>query len=400
VALGLAAAACTSPAHPAASTVPRVLGQPSGATDVIGQPAPAGTGQLGAVDCADAEHCVAVGVAGPNNPTTTAPGAAAEGPIVIITTANGGQTWTARRVPLAPAPALSGVACPRISTCMAVGSTGSYPPAGVVLTSRNGGHSWQQMAAPANAVAVTSVECGAIASCTVLVNDGTTTWSASTTDFGHTWTHEGDLPPGFEEGRDLSCPTGLTCLVAGNTPTTTGHGQGAVVISLDGGTTWVASHVPAGVGLLQSATCASGIVCLAVGTTSTTVSDIVPARGELLVSNDGGENWTISPHTPSVDDIYGIACPLVRTCAMVGTRWVGQPATVGSGAVAVSGDAGSTFAATSTAYTPLTLTALTCPTELSCLAVGGNTVARITLHVAPAPAPLVTPRRSTPNNSI
>ena len=46
---------------------------------------------------------------------------------------------------------------------------------------------------------------------------------------------------------------------------------------------------------------------------------------------------------------------------MVGTNWIGTPA-VGTGAVAHSSDGGADFTASTTEYTPLALTALSCPT--------------------------------------
>ena len=73
---------------------------------------------------------------------------------------------------------------------------------------------------------------------------------------------------------------------------------------------------------------------------------------------------------------------------MVGTKWVGFPA-IGTGAVAQSQDAGTTFRDLSGAYVPLSLTALSCPDTARCIAVGGNTLARLTLlapRVRPAPA--------------
>ena len=72
---------------------------------------------------------------------------------------------------------------------------------------------------------------------------------------------------------------------------------------------------------------------------------------------------------------------------MVGTQWQGNPA-VGTGAVAQSVNAGTTFRPSSAAYVPLTLTALACPSATACVAVGGDTVARITVAAAkrrPAP---------------
>ena len=79
-----------------------------------------------------------------------------------------------------------------------------------------------------------------------------------------------------------------------------------------------------------------------------------------------------------VDDVFGVACPSATQCAMVGTKWVGFPA-VATGAVAQSVNGGVTFRASTAAYIPITLTALSCPTTLGCVAVGGDTVARLTL---------------------
>ena len=143
--------------------------------------------------------------------------------------------------------------------------------------------------------------------------------------------------------------------------------------------------------MLQSTACISVLVCLAAGTTGTTVSDIVPAKGELLRSADGGHTWAPSTAAVPVDDVYGLACPSPTQCAMVGTDWAGSPA-VGTGAVAQSIDAGQSFQDSATAYVPLTLTAVACPSSAGCVAVGGDTVARLALlqpkrHRTTAPSP-------------
>jgi photosystem II stability/assembly factor-like uncharacterized protein len=212
------------------------------------------------------------------------------------------------------------------------------------------------------------------------VSTGSLFSAAHSADFGQTWTAEGDLPAAFQGAGDLSCAAAGACLVAGYVPTTAGHGQGAVALSTDGGQTWALASVPASAGVLQSAACLTATACLAAGTTGTTVSDVVPAQGQLLQSADGGHTWTASTaKTPlAVDDVFGVACPSARVCALVGTKWSGQPA-VGTGAVAQSRDGGATFAASSSAYVPLALSALSCPAATGCVAVGGDTVARVTL---------------------
>jgi photosystem II stability/assembly factor-like uncharacterized protein len=371
--LAFAASACTSNGQPHASSVHPVLGQPKGTPLVVGQPAPAGNSDLGAISCPDAAHCWAVGVigpgTGPDNPAT-----------VIVATKDGGRHWKAQPVSGTVIPDLSGVSCPDAAHCMAVGSNGaSVPGSDVVFTTVDGGATWTPVPAPPGALTVSSVECATTSQCTIIVNDGATLWSARSGDFGATWQRMGNLPAFFVGSNAMSCGTGW-CLIAGYVPTGTGHGQGAIVLSPDGGQTWTSATVPQGIGVLHAADCVSASVCLAVGTTSTTVSDVVPAHGQVLRSADGGHTWTPSESTPPVDDVFAVACPSASACAMVGTKWAGNPA-VGTGAVAESHDGGGTFALASSAYVPITLTALACPAALRCFAVSGDTVARITLRV-------------------
>ena len=383
--LGLTAAACTTAPAAKAPAPPSVLGQQKGVPAVVGQPAPAGTGQLDAVTCAGPTHCWAVGAPGPSGTTATTSSVPPTPATVIDATVDGGKTWTAQSLTITPAPALTAISCPSAQLCMAVGLSASGT-AGVVVTTGDGGVTWAQASVPSGAIVVTSVVCASAGDCTAIASDGSTFWSAHSTDFGQTWTREGDLPAGFLDAGNLSCVAGAACLVTGYTATAAGHGQGAIAVSTDGAVTWAAGAVPSGTGLLQSAVCATIASCLAVGTTSTTVSAVVPAHGARLTSGDGGHTWVSSAGTEPIDDIFGIACPSPSVCVMVGTNWVGTPA-VGTGAVAHSSDGGADFTASATEYTPLALTGLSCPTTQRCVAVGGDTVAQITLPPTTSSAP-------------
>ena len=275
---------------------------------------------------------------------------------------------------------------------MAVGSDTSGSD--LVLTTQDGGTVWSQAAAPANATSIAAVTCQGIGMCIAIVTNGTTLWSSRSTDFGATWQQAGDLPASFLGATGLECDGAGSCLVAGYVPAGAGHGTGALALSSDDGQTWVGATVPAGVGLLQSVACATPTSCLAAGTTSTTVSDVVPAKGQLLQSVDGGHTWSAAP-VPPVDDAYGLDCPSARLCAMVGTDWAGIPA-VATGAIAQSSDGGQTFTPSSSAYVPLTLASLSCPTTAACIAVGGDTLARITLQ----PPVTTHPRTTTTGGSL
>ena len=76
---------------------------------------------------------------------------------------------------------------------MAVGLSGSGT-AGVVVTTGDGGATWAQASVPAGAIVVTSVVCASAIDCTAIASDGTTFWSAHSTDFGQTWA-AGGRPP-------------------------------------------------------------------------------------------------------------------------------------------------------------------------------------------------------------
>jgi photosystem II stability/assembly factor-like uncharacterized protein len=372
-AVALAATGCTATAHSGSPRTPHILGAPSGTPLVLGQPAPAGTGELGALSCATARRCWAVGVASPN--AAGLPGSAT----VIVATKDGGRTWREQRVTGGSIPQLSGVSCPTLTDCIAVGSDGgSLPGSGVVVATTNAGATWNPVAAPAGSLTVLAVSCASATECLAIVNDGSFIWSATSTDLGHTWQRNGNMPSLFLPGDDLSCRVGGPCLVAGYVPTGTGTGEGAIARSADGGQTWSLASVPNGMGILRSAACATALDCLAAGSTSSSVDNVVRAKGALLRSTDGGRSWQPVAGPPPVSDVFDVECPSAAVCAMVGTVWKGN-STVGTGGVAQSGDGGRTFQLSSAAYVPLSLTALSCPTSTACFAAGGDSLARVTV---------------------
>ena len=194
-----------------------------------------------------------------------------------------------------PAPALTGISCPTAQLCLAVGLSGSAS-GGIVLITRDAGASWTAGAIPAGATVITSVQCPSAIDCTVIATDGTTFWSAHSVDFGNQWQRGGSLPAGLQDAGSLTCVTGGPCLVTGFTATTAGHGQGAIVVSGDGGTTWTAANVPTEDRAAYRAWPAPPSPrAWPQERRRRQSAPSSPPRGEMLTSQDGGKTWTDLP---------------------------------------------------------------------------------------------------------
>ncbi len=87
---------------------------------------------------------------------------------MILTTLNGGATWSSQ--PVAPsAAALLGVSCTAVDTCVAVGSAVALAPqAGVVVLTGSPGHPWKKAAAVCAPQALTAVSCTSASRCVMV----------------------------------------------------------------------------------------------------------------------------------------------------------------------------------------------------------------------------------------
>jgi hypothetical protein len=333
----------------------------------IGQPAPAGTIALSGVSCATALLCWSVG-------TGPAPSAAGVGTIDAST--DGGTTWSPQAVP-AGVVSLAAISCPTALRCLAGGAGATT---GAIVSTKNGGRSWVLEHVPEGAVDVTGVQCTPAGGCLALSTDGSLYSSASSNDYGQTWTTGGDLPPSLTGAGGLSCEGTQQCLVAGYAPTTPGQGAGALASSTDGGVTWTSVTVPPGVGLLHGVDCDKA-TCVAVGTTATNASVVVPGKGVILHSVDGGATWTLEAHSTAVDDAFGVSCTARLTCVIVGTVWipVSPPTPVGS--VITSHDGGMTWRPARLHYLPQNVVAVDCASAATCVAAGTDVLAHVALPV-------------------
>jgi len=335
---------------------------------------------LYAVSCGSASLCWAVGSA---NPATTSQESGA--PAAIDVSTDGGKQWSAQVVPISSPSTLGAISCADRVHCMAVGEESGTAQVGTVLTTADGGKVWRAASAPAGAVDLVGASCSSASDCLVLATDGSSFWSATSADGGSTWQRGGTLPTGFAGASGVDCPTTSTCVVAGYVPTGPGHGTGAIETTADGGATWQAAAVPSGSGLLHSVACTSATACIAVGTTSTTDSDISPGTGTVLVASGTLSTFLAATVPTDLDDGFGISCPVTGACVAVGTFWTPEnPPTPVAGLVTTL-DGGVSWTTPRTRYVPLGLAGVDCPAPTSCVAVGGDVIARITLPASTAP---------------
>ncbi len=346
---------------------------------VLGHRAPKGVAELLAVSCGSPDRCWAVGS---GNPVPRSPSG---NPSVIVGTTDGGATWAVQPDPLPTPSTLSSISCPDARHCMAVGYLAGAQLAGTAVTTSDGGRRWHTVTAPAGATELVGVGCRGAGRCLVLATDGSALWSATTLDFGSSWQRAGTLPAGFAGAGGVSCPDTATCLTAGYVPTGPGHGGGAIAVTTDGGASWQPAAVPTGTGLLHGVACTDDRTCVAVGTSSTTTSGIAPDKGTVVTSSGGLATFGVARAPSTIGDVFGVSCHRPASCAAVGIAWTSASPPAPIAGVVTTLDGGSAWRTPRSRYVPSGLAGVDCPTATSCIAVGGDVIARLTL---PTPVPV------------
>ena len=204
------------------------------------------------ISCSDESTCVAVGGF---PPTGTDP--------PIVTTTDGGATWTLRTSNSGSGNYLHAVTClPGSTTCYAVGRGGSIVTTSDLVT-------WTKMTSGVTTM-LDSVTCPSASFCLASGQGGTID-----TFNGSTWTPTTGLGGGvFLAG--VTCLDTANCYAAGK--------QGVTIATTNGGISW---NQQAGGGTTQqmnSVSCADEETCVAVG-----------QAGTILQTTNGGQTWL--PHT-------------------------------------------------------------------------------------------------------
>lgn len=336
----------------------------------VAAPLPPGSSGVGAISCVPAAgsyHCVAVGA---NTDSTAA---------AVMTTDDGGASWTSATSIPAGIAQLSGVSCVTPTSCWAVGngSGSASPPPAAILATSDGGKTWTAQAPPAGETGLQRVACTDTSHCwavsfydyqhVVATTDGGATWTTQdlpadtslawdpegvafptpgtgyvvagsqcggyqvtecpgfvfkTTDGGATWTRLAGYSGAV--GNGVSCIDANHCWVATSTFTT-----GVVWATANGGSSWAKQPLPSFSGYLNDISCAS-TRCVVVGANENSDAPVIAD------SVNGGLSWAMEKAPAGTGALWGVHLAGTTAAWIAGQNPGGTAATVLLGRVTPS----------------------------------------------------------------
>jgi hypothetical protein len=293
---------------------PVYLSTASGGHSWTVSPLPADVGQISSLVCATATTCRGLASA---SGKLMSPGFDLIADMHFVVTFDGGKRFIA--VPFPRGESIQSVSCPTAFHCVAIGlydnadiQTGPNLDRGVLLTSDDGGLSWQNHAWPSGygPGPVPDVTCANASHCAMIgfiERNGT-----ERDQFGYT------------TGKDAVQYT-------------------VIAFSADGGVTWTASALPRTIPypMMDALTCPTAQTCYAAG------SDLIAQRigntynagsSVVAVTHDAGRTWqrvsfAVPAKVPggmqgdSFMDIGQIQCPLPDACVAIGVSDQGSTST-------------------------------------------------------------------------
>jgi len=154
----------------------------------------------------------------------------------------------------------------------------------------------------------------------------------------------------------ISCATTIDCMAVES---------GEVVVTTNGGTNWTTENAPAGMGQINAISCPSATTCMVVGYGAPINLPVLAA------TTNGGMSWTNQNLPPGVIQVLGISCPSTTTCSAVGA-WTGAaaPSAEEDAAVITTTNGGANWTSESIPADSEELNGISCPSTTTCVAVG------------------------------
>jgi photosystem II stability/assembly factor-like uncharacterized protein len=231
---------------------------------------------LADISCVDANTCMAVGFDGGSDAS-------------VLRTVDGWATWITTRQSYGPSTRLHGVSCADAQTCAAVGTVFTRKPT------------------PEDPTAYTAL-------------------NLRTTDGGATWTQQ---PVGSTTWLEsVSCTDTNTCTVVGGYWRSTFQtvGDGYILRTTDGGTTWTTQYTDLHRGRVTAVSCA-GSTCVALQGFSQG-----SATGKILWTTDGGNSWSVSGEFQPTKNpsLFRVSCGDPDACTAAGNGIIMRTADSGA----------------------------------------------------------------------
>ena len=341
-----APASTTPSSDPATTTAadPPVAGSGTAGSWSVSQTFGASSMNLSAIACPSPAQCLAVGE------TTYKTG-------MVLTSADGGSTWTQHNVPSGVVN-LNAIACPATNTCIAVGGTSA-------IVTTDGGSTWTLTTVGHNEL--TAVSCPSASACVAAGSDppvvsGCQSGSSyTTTNAGKSWT---TTPTHCFVPSGIDCAAATICIMVGSHGNGTSE-RGAVLKSVNSGTTWRPQLILSQTNTqLNAVACPSATSCVAVGNSPTQ---------SILTTADGGTSWTPRDPGVAVSQRYflAVACGSTQACQAAGTT-----------APVATTDGGTNWANVSTPNTIAKIVGISCSTSAACVGVATSTAAAAAIKLS------------------
>ncbi len=294
----------STPSPPPSSTVPsppppsEMIATSNGGATWVSHTVPSGV-SVGAITCPSVSVCFATGWTG---------AVFAE----IIATTNGGATWTMTR--FLRINGFAALECPSTTVCFGLGHSypASYGTTTHVVKTTNGGKTWTREQIPASVKSLSALACPSLDTCYAVGGNGMSGggYIAATHDGGATWVRQQLSHLNEPNLSDIACPSTTTCYASSlnNAPAISGV-TSQLIVTTDGGTTWVDRGMLSGVGSILLAGCPTVTTCYAFGPANS-----MPV---VLVTHDRGATWERRV-VQNVSGINSMSCPQVKTCYAVG----------------------------------------------------------------------------------
>jgi len=229
---------------------------------------------------------------------------------VILGSTTGYSQWVSQPLPLGVV-RIKGAACVSFASCVLATQATQH---GAIFRTTDRGAGWMQASLPAGTGVVSSVTCLSATFCAAAANGLLTS-----TDGGSTW-RLAALDLGSQAFEGVACSSSTQCvLVGGLQPTGIPFGaRGDSVVYLWRNGRLRHENAPGSVSPLSSVAC-EGSTCVAVGGFNGAYSTgPVAEQLSVIVSHDGGVNWSRSAFPQGVWGLNTVACATGRSCVAVG----------------------------------------------------------------------------------